>query len=133
RQVRLAMHGMGLPMGTRTKLIGKLIAQKCEELGASPEQAGACGQIIEEIFIKEKKASSKAKNKNSEDLEEVTQSDGENDTLLFLSPKEVDIIAAAFKEQDYVPTAVITQKDAKKRVAELVKIIGPVEQAVNAV
>lgn len=51
RQVRLAMKELGLPMGTRTKLIGLLIARQCKELGASDEQAEACGQVIEKVFI----------------------------------------------------------------------------------
>lgn len=133
RQVRLAMHGLGLPMGTRTKLIGQLIAKRCQELGATQEQAEACGKIIEDIFIKEKKENLKTKQREIEDLDEVVEADKGNDTLLFLSPNEVDMIATAFKEKDFIPTTVITQKDTKKRGTELVKIIGPVEQAVDAV
>lgn len=132
RQVRLAMHGLGFPMGTRTKLIGKLISNKCIELGATSEQAQACGESIESIFIKKEKVSKKSKAKESDDLNENTEAEKDNDTLLFLSPKEIEIIAAAFKEKDFSPNAVITQADPKKRAAELTKLIGPVEKAVDA-
>lgn len=133
RQVRLAMNDLGLPMGTRTKLIGQLIAKKCLELGATDEQSEACGKAIEGIFIKEKKESKKAKRKEVDEQDEAAESDKDNDTLLFLSPNEVEIIARAFKEKNFDPNAVITQKDVKKQAAELTKLIGPVEKAVNAV
>ena len=133
RQVRLAMNGLGLPMGTRTKLIGQLIAKKCLELGATDEQAEACGKIIEGVFIKEKKEPTKAKRKEIDESDDAVEGDKNNDTLLFLSPNEVAIIATAFKEKGFVPNAVITQKDAKKQVPELTKLIGPIEKAMNAV
>lgn len=133
RQVRMEMNELGLPMGTRTKLIGKLIARKCQELGATEEQAEDCGKIIERIFIKEKKESKKAKSQSDDDLDEKIDADKDNDTLLFLSPQEVEIIANAFKDNDFEPSKVITQKDAKKQSAELTKLIGPIEKAVNAV
>ena len=133
RQVRLAMNGLGLPMGTRTKLIGQLIAKKCLELGATDEQAEACGKIIEGVFIKEKKEPTKAKRKEIDESDDAVEGDKNNDTLLFLSPNEVAIIATAFKEKGFVPNAVITQKDAKKQVPELTKLIGPIEEAMNAV
>lgn len=132
RQVRLALHGLGFPMGTRTKLIGKLIANKCLELGANTEQAQICGEIIEGLFLKKGKEDSKKKNKASDDLDIVPENGKDNDTLLFLSPKEVEIIATAFKKNNFVPTAVITQKDPKKGLSELIKLIGPVDQSVDA-
>lgn len=132
RQVRLAMHGFGFPMGTRTKLIGKLIANKCFEFGATSEQAHACGEAIESIFIKKDKNSKKPKRKESDDLNENIEAEKDNDTLLFLSPKEIEIIATAFREKDFVPNAVITQTDPKKCAAELSKMIGPIEKAVDA-
>src|SRR5690606_30766539 len=76
RQVRLAMKELGLPMGIRTKLIGFLIARKCKELGASDEQAEACGQVIEKVFIKEQKQA-KGKKKDQE-LEEAAVADEDN-------------------------------------------------------
>ncbi|MCG5511697.1 type I-E CRISPR-associated protein Cas7/Cse4/CasC [Ectothiorhodospira shaposhnikovii] len=131
RQVRLAMKELGLPMGTRTKLIGLLIARKCKELGASDEQANACGQVIEKIFIKEEK---KAKGKKKEqEVEEVAATDDDNDTLLFLSPREVEIIAGAFHENGFSSEGVITAKEQKKQAAELAKLIGKPDEVVNAV
>jgi len=131
----MEMSELGLPMGTRTKLIGKLIARKCQELGATEEQAEACGKVIEGIFIKEKKEGKKTKRNEVDDLNELIESDKDkdNDTLLFLSPKEVEIIANAFKDNGFEPSKVITQKDAKKQSAELTKLIRPIEKAVNAV
>lgn len=133
RQVRLEMKECGLPMGTRTKLIGQLISKKCVEFGATEEQAEACGKTIELIFIKAKKEPKKSKKKEIEELDDEMESDKDNDTLLFLSPREVEIIASAFKENGFVPSAVIKEKDAKKQASELTKLIGQVNKAVNAV
>lgn len=131
RPVRLTMKDLGLPMGTRTKLIGLLIAKKCKEFGASEEQAEACGQVIERIFIKEEK---KAKGrKKDQEVEEATADDDDNDTLLFLSPREVEIIANAFQENGFSSEGVITAKDQKKQAAELAKLIGKPDEVVNAV
>ncbi len=131
RQVRLAMKELGLPMGTRTKLIGLLIARQCKELGASAEQAEACGQVIEKVFIKEvKKAKGK---KKDQEVEEIVANDDDNDTLLFLSPHEVEIIAGAFQKNGFSSAGVITATDQKKQAAELAKLIGKPEEAVNAV
>ena len=52
RYVRIAMHELGGIVGTRTKFISPLIAKGCEALGANAEQAKACGDKIEQIFIK---------------------------------------------------------------------------------
>jgi CRISPR system Cascade subunit CasC len=133
RQVRLAMRELDVKMGTRTKLIGSLIAEKCKEFGASDVQAEACGQAIEKIFIKEDKKSKGKTQKAEQEDENVSSGDEDNDTLLFLSPKEVEIIATAFKEKGFSATDLIAAKDQKKQVAELVKLIGKPEQVVDAV
>lgn len=132
RQVRLALKELGFPMGTRTKLIGSLIAKECLEIGASKDQAEACGKIIENVFIKETKNKKGTKQISTDETDGTPEADNDNDTLLFLSPNEVKIIATAFKEANFVPNAVITQKDPKKQGTELAKLIGPVEMAVNA-
>lgn len=49
RQVRLAMRDFGITTGTRTKLLKQLVAAKCLELGATPEQAEACGDKVERL------------------------------------------------------------------------------------
>ncbi|HDO1326133.1 type I-E CRISPR-associated protein Cas7/Cse4/CasC [Aeromonas veronii] len=132
RQVRLELRELGVTTGTRTKLIGQLIATKCIELGATQEQAESCGKVIEGIFIKVKKEGKKSKSKEIDELELQEESDNENDTLLFLSPGEVEIISTAFKKAGFVPQVVITQKDPKKQAAELTRLIGPVNQAMDA-
>lgn len=63
RQVRLAMRDFGAKLGTRTKLIGDLIAKACSEIGATEEQAQACGDKIEQIFIKKAAENKKTKRK----------------------------------------------------------------------
>lgn len=133
RQVRLALQELGIVSGTRTKLIAGLIAQACEQQGATPEQAMACGEKIEQIFIKKKE--SKSKKKKQEDVEELEQSsdaDEKTDTLLFLSPNEVQTIARAFKEAEFNPAVVIKDKDAKKQAKELEQLIGKVNEHIDA-
>lgn len=134
RQVRLALKDLGLPMGTRTKLVGLLIEKKCEELGASREQAKACGQVIERIFIKEdKKTKIKRMDQEHEETTTITNADDDNDTLLFLSPREVEVISRAFRDNAFSAEGVITAKQQKKQALELVKLIGKPEHAINAV
>jgi CRISPR system Cascade subunit CasC len=135
RQVRLAMRGRGVTLGVRTKLIGDLIAARCKELGASDEQATACGQVIERVFLKEKKESGgKAKSKQIEqETDEAAGGDEDNDTLLFLSPGEVEIIAQTFKSNGFAHNGVITAKDQKKQAGELAKLIGKPNEVVDAV
>ena len=122
RQVRLALHEMGLPQGTRTKLIADLIAAECKEQGATEEQATLCGQKIERIFIK--KSEAKGKKGMPEDDSEPETSAEQTDTLLFLSPTEVMKIANALKEKGFDPNALIAKKDAKGQAKELADLIG---------
>ena len=124
RQVRLAIHEMGLPQGTRTKLIADLIAVKCKELGATQGEAEKCGQKIERIFIKKTDVIGKGKNAKPEEDSDSEISTEKTDTLLFLSPSEVTIIANALKERGFDPDALIAQKDAKKQAKELAGLIG---------
>ena len=136
RQVRLEMHELGVTHGNRTKHIAKLIADACTAKGATLEQAKACGDKFEQVFIKkkeEKKPKKAKENQNVETVEaEADVSAEKTDTLLFLSPKEVNIIAEAFSEKGFDPNQVITQKDAKKQAKEVAGIIGDVNQAVDA-
>lgn len=139
RPVRLAMHELGVTHGTRTKLISKLIADACRVKGATPEQAQACGDKIEGAFIK-KKEGKKGKEKKSKEIaeenavEEVTaeSTSEKTDTLLFLSPNEVVILANAFAEKGFNPNEVITQKDQKKQAKEIVDLIGKVSEVIDA-
>ena len=121
RQVRLALHEMGLPQGTRTKLIANLIAAECKKQGATQDQAEKCGQKIERIFIKKSEAKGK-KAKSAENSESETSAE-KTDTLLFLSPTEVIVIVNALKEKGFDPDALITKKD-DKQAKELADLIG---------
>jgi len=124
RQVRLTLHEMGLPQGTRTKLIAELIAAECKEQGASQDQAENCGQKIEQIFIKKSESKGKDKKVKAEEDGEAETPAEQTDTLLFLSPTEVKKIAAALKEKDFDPDMIITKKDTKKQAKELADLIG---------
>lgn len=124
RQVRFAIHKMGLPQGTRTKLIADLIAVECRLQGASEEQAKICGQKIERIFIKKSEPNDKGKKAKPEEDSDSETAAEKTDTLLFLSPTEVTKIANALKEKGFDPDALITQKDAKKQAKELADLIG---------
>lgn len=137
RQVRLSMRDFGAVLGSRTKLICKLIADACREEGATEEQAQACGEKIERIFIKGSPDDTKDKKvkkttPKDTDVEEgdTEGADDKTDTLLFLSPKEVDILAEAFKSQEFNPDKVITDK---KPIKDVEKLIGKVKLAMNAV
>ena len=140
RYVRLAMRDFGANLGTRTKYIAKLIADACESNGATKEQAKACGEKIEHIFIKKTKddkkiKKGKASEKNegvAEDVEsDETVSSEKTDTLLFLSPKEVAIIAEAFKAKNFNPDEVI--KDVKNPIKDVEKLIGNnIEKSIDA-
>jgi CRISPR system Cascade subunit CasC len=129
RQVRLALKEQGIVIGTRTKLIKGLVATGCEKLGASAEAAAHCGEKIERIFIKN---SSSDKNEEVEDSTEgavETSNTEKTDTLLFLSPSEVETIAQAFKETKFDPEKVILQKKQDKQAKELAAILGKAPNA----
>ncbi len=134
RQVRLAIHDLGLIHGARTKLISEMVAKVCSAKGADTAQAKACGDKIEQIFIKKKEAAKPKKAKETDAAEEVAveESQDESDTLLFLSPKEIDILAEAFLQAGFDSDKVITQKDPKKQAKEMAALIGNVAEAVDA-
>lgn len=137
RQVRLAMRDFGANLGTRTKLISPLIAKACEDIGANPEQAKACGDKVEQIFIKKAADNKKPKKEKVADAQEEggvdeAASGDKTDTLLFLSPKEVTLLANAFKEAGFKPDEVIKQKDVKKQAKELEEIIGKTDHNIDA-
>lgn len=134
RQVRLAMHDLGIIHGARTKLISDMVAKVCLVKGADAVQAKACGDKIEQIFIKKKEPAKPKKPKAGEVIEEVVveESQEKSDTLLFLSPKEIDILAEAFLKEGFNPDKVIKQSDAKKQAKEMAVLIGNVNEAVDA-
>lgn len=135
RQVRLALHDLGVIYGARTKLISKMVGEACLAKGAAPEQAKACGDKIEHIFIKKKESAKPKKLKNGDVFEEgpvAEETQDKTDTLLFLSPKEIDILAEAFLKENFNPEKVIKQTDAKKQAKEMAALIGNVNEAVDA-
>lgn len=132
RQVRLALHEIGMVSGARTKLIAGLIADACNQQGATQDQAELCGNKIEQIFIKKKEAKPKKGKDETVDSELSTAEGEKTDTLLFLSPNEVQIIAHAFREAGFNPDVVIKQKDAKKQATELAQLIGKFNEHIDA-
>jgi CRISPR system Cascade subunit CasC len=116
RQVRQVMHDeFGVRTGTRTRLLSKLIENACRKEGADETQAKACGDKIEKIFIKK---------------ETSKEEEGKSDTLIFLAPSEVKLIAEKFRELAFDPDKLIKQSDAKKQAKEFASIIG--EQKLKA-
>ncbi len=96
RAIRLAMHDVsGVELGSRTKLIKNLVKNECMNLGATEEQAEACGANVSKIF----------------------GADEKSDTILFLAPEEIKMIANEFKNSDF---------DVKKELSakELEKLLG---------
>jgi CRISPR system Cascade subunit CasC len=134
RQVRLAMQELGIIHGARTKLISEMVAKICLAKGADQQQAKACGDKIEHIFIKKKEVAKPKKAKNGDILEETIAEDTQekSDTLLFLSPKEIEILAEAFLQAEFDPNKVIKQTDPKKQAKEMAALIGNVSEAVDA-
>lgn len=139
RPVRMAMHEFGVTHGTRTKFICKLIADACILKGATPEQAQACGDKIEAAFIKKKADKQPQKGKSTviesevEAIDPESSSADKSDTLLFLSPNEVEIIAEAFKAKEFKQNEVITQSDQKKQAKEVAALISKVSETIDAV
>lgn len=133
RQVRLALPEFGATLGTRTKLIGALIAKECEALGASPEQAQLCGTKIEQVFVKKTDAKKGKKAKKTEEGEEVleeVESSDKTDTLMFLSHKEAVVLAQAFKDKGFNPDEVIS--DGKNAAKDVEKLIGKTNHVIDA-
>jgi CRISPR system Cascade subunit CasC len=93
--------------------------------GADEAAALRCGEKIERIFIKSESGSAKAGNGKEEDeASDEDANEGKTDTLLFLSPSEVEKISCAFKEVGFDPDKLITKKDSKNQAKELAAILG---------
>jgi len=136
RQVRLEMRKLGAICGDRTKLIDELIKNACLNDGATEEQAIACGVKISQIFIKDKgnknpKKPSKTKPSEIDEIEEIDSDSGDNDTLLFFSPKEVNLLSQKFKEANFNPEAVILG-DKDKNLKSLIKILDSDSRPIDA-
>lgn len=75
RPVRMAMHDFGAKLGIRTKQVAKLVKKACADLGATEEQANACGEAIASYLTK--------------------------DTLLFFTMTEAEAFAKYASEQAF--------------------------------
>ena len=101
RAVRLAMHDFcGVELGIRTKLLSDLISEACEKLGATAEQAKACGNKIQKIFVKAE-PKKKGENETESKKKAEDETDSKTNTLMFLAPSEIVKIAEAFKEKNF--------------------------------
>ena len=87
RPVRMAMHEFGAQLGMRTKHVAGTLAQACVDLGATEEQANACGEMLATYLSK--------------------------DTLLFFTLTEARAFAEYAKEQDF-DAKKLKDKDAHK-------------------
>ena len=72
RQVRLAMHELGVKLGIRTKKAEEIFTRACQQAGASESEAAACGKKIADQLS--------------------------DDTLLFVSDSEAEAFAAYAQE-----------------------------------
>ncbi|ACL06610.1 CRISPR-associated protein, Cse4 family [Desulfatibacillum aliphaticivorans] len=115
RNIRLTMKDLGVPIGSRTKLIHQMIEDACAELGADTDQAQACAAQVASVFIKEKKGK-----KDDGDDSEGNGSD-KSDALIFLSREEVKKIALALRENNF-STEFQEEKVNKKGDAKVEKI-----------
>ncbi len=75
RQVRTAMHDLGVKLGVRTKHVAELFATACQEAGADEEQAGACAEHMAKVLA--------------------------DDTLLFISGSEAKAFGAYAAEKKF--------------------------------
>jgi len=82
RAVRLKLHDLGVKTACRTRYVTKAVAEQCEKLGATPEQAAACGETAAKAFTKKVES-------------------GVSDTLLFISESECAGLAEYFRTKEF--------------------------------
>lgn len=87
RQVRLAMHELGVKLGMRTKKTEEIFIRACQEAGAREEQAAACGKKIATLLS--------------------------DDTLLFISDSEAAAFADYANEQGFDDSKIKDKELAK--------------------
>lgn len=135
RQVRLALHDCGLPMGTRTKRLGDLVAIECSRLGANEEQRTRCLEAVNAVFAKPTK-----KTKDRVDAEDGGDSgDEKGDTLMFVTPAEMALLASKLAEGQFDPETLglpvkrtDKKKEREKRAKILAKLIARADRHVDA-
>ena len=87
RQVRLAMHELGVKLGIRTKKAEEIFVRACQQAGASESQAAACGKKIADQLS--------------------------DDTMLFVSDSEAEAFAAYAKEKEFDDSKIKDKELAK--------------------
>jgi len=87
RQMRLAMHELGVKLGIRTKKAEEIFTRACQQAGASESQAVACGKKIADQLI--------------------------DDTLLFVSDTEAEAFAGYAKELGFDDSKIKDKELAK--------------------
>lgn len=137
RYIRLAMKEFGVSIGSRTKMINKLVAEACLNLGATDEQAEKCGRDVAAVFIKEKKEKKKAAETDEQTIENEAndneEGEGKSDALIFISADEVDLIAHALKENGFKTEfeELSTDKKTGKEKVNKIKIKSKIESLIG--
>ncbi len=88
RQVRLALHDLGVTIGIRTKRLYALLRDACLQKGATPEEADLCGMLIADALAK--------------------------DTLLFISESEIASLADYVAQKGFMLPVKPRKSDKKK-------------------
>lgn len=100
RQVRMQLHELGVTIGSRTKLISKMLADTCLQYGATDEQAIEFGEHVATLFT-----------------DKVDK--GQSDTLMFISSKEAHALCSMYKNADFALDQVIDKELTKVMKANL--------------
>ena len=87
RQVRLAMHELGVTLAIRTKKVDEMVSAECLKIGATQEQANESAKPISEALTK--------------------------DTLHFFTQTEAEAFAAYAKEKGFDPKQIEAKEIAK--------------------
>ena len=108
RQVREELHGLGVRIGMRT-VLDAYIKDGCLELGASEEQAMACGKAFVNELLKEKKEKNKddGEGKAKEKKDEADK----DSNILFFFTKQEGLAFAEHARSHGFDSSKIKQKD----------------------
>lgn len=96
RQVRLALHDLDVQLGMRTKKLAELLNAACVKRGASPEQAEQCATVLSGIFS--------------------------DNTLLFITPAEVECLVDYAAEKEFGLTATLAKGEITAITKQLKKL-----------
>lgn len=96
RQVRMALHDLGVNLGIRTKRLASLIAENCCAKGASQELAEKCGTVLGAMLSK--------------------------DTLYFITPAEVSALGDYASERAFTFADSLTKTEITEVTKRLKKL-----------